>query len=65
MVVKMFNSDKHFGLINMGQRVLERNTALDRKEEDAVPDTGLLVVVVVLAVATTAAVAIYIWYTPY
>jgi hypothetical protein len=39
MVVKMFKSDKHFGLINMRQRVLERNTALDRKEEAAVPDT--------------------------
>jgi hypothetical protein len=65
MVVKMFDSDTHFGLINMGQRVLERNSALDRKQEDAVSDTGLVVVVVVVAVATTAAVAVHIWYTPY
>jgi hypothetical protein len=39
MVVKMFKSDKHFGLINIRQRVMESNTALDRKEEAAVPDT--------------------------
>ena len=52
-MVKMFNSDKHFGLINMRQRVLERNAAVDRKEEAAVPDVGLVVVV-------TAAMAVHI-----
>jgi hypothetical protein len=39
-------SDKHFGLINTSQRVLERNTTLDRKGEATVPYIGLLVVVV-------------------
>jgi hypothetical protein len=62
MMVKMFNSDKHFGFINMRQRVLERNTALDRKEEAAVPKIGLVVVV---PVAITAAMAVHIWYIPY
>jgi hypothetical protein len=62
MMVKMFNSDKHFGLINMRQRVLERNTAVGRKEEAAVPDISpvLVVVVVVVVVEVTAAVAVHI-----
>ena len=69
-MVKMFNSDKHFGLINMRQRVFERNTALDRKEEAAVPDIGPVVVVVVVVVvmvpvAITAAVTVHIWFILY
>jgi hypothetical protein len=63
MMVKMFNSDKHFGLINLRQRVLERNTALDRKEEAAVPEIGLVVVVVPIAITT--AMAVHVWYIPY
>ena len=69
MMVKIFNSDEHFGFINMIPRVLERNTALDRKEKAAFPDIHLVVVVVVVVmavvVAAASAVAVHVCFIPY